>query len=196
MKHLYIKCIVLFISCLYSIAPGSADKTQFHFNTTSPVFSSKKAKINGYKTPFIFLVNTGANKTVIDKNTAAQLKLPIIREMETVEGTAGTEQVSIAKVNQLQAGTAIVKNIEVSTRDLSEFITLKGYKVDGILGTDFLQQYAMTIDFKGKKLSFNKPKLAATKEKCIAFEMKDGIPRCEVTLAQLMPLPTLITTAV
>jgi hypothetical protein len=181
MKHLYFKASILFFSCLYSTVPVAQAQSVIPFQYYQSLIFIK-AKVNGHKTPLTFLVNTGANKTVIDTRTAEMLKLPVLSEGNYVEGTAGTEPVSIVAVKQIQAGTAVMKNMEVSKRNLAGFVTLKGHKVDGILGTDFLQAYAMTVDFKNKKLSFTKPKLAVTKQKCIAFEMQDGIPRCSVTL--------------
>jgi hypothetical protein len=135
-----------------------------------------KVKINGSRTHFTFLLNTTATNTAIDKRTAAILKLPVVREIDTVVGTAGKEAVTICRINTLQAGDAIVKNLEVNTRDLSTSVTFNGQKIDGILGMDFLKKFAVTLDFKKHKIIFANKYLVG-KQKFIPFELIDNVPR-------------------
>ena len=136
-----------------------------------------KAKINNGRTNFLFLINTGANTTVISKKTADILKLPVVRDVDSVIGTAGREPVSICKLRALSIGDAQVKDFEVTKRDLSKFVTYNGQQIDGIIGTDFLKNYAFTIDFVAKKLLFANKKIAVGKQKNIPFTVVDGIPR-------------------
>ena len=141
-----------------------------------------KGKINGGRTQYLFLVNTGANTTVIDKRTAGLLKLPVIRETDSVEGTAGSEYVALCSVKSIEIGKTSVKNMEVTRRDLSKFVTLNGQKIDGILGTDFLKNYAVTIDFNAKTIAFANKKAAVARQKTMPFKIVDGIPRFTVRL--------------
>lgn len=135
-----------------------------------------KVKINSNRANFIFLLNTTATNTAIDKRVANILKLPVVREIDTVVGTAGKEAVAICKVDVLRAGDAAVKNMEVNTRDLSSSVTLNGQKIDGILGMDFLKKFAVTIDFKKHKLIFAN-KYIPGKQKFIPFEIVNDVPR-------------------
>lgn len=160
--------------------PSSASQVPFQYYQ-SLIFV--KAKVNGGRTNYLFLVNTGANATVIDKRTGNLLKLPVIREADSVTGTAGREYVSLCDVKSIDiGGKAIVKDMQVTKRDLSKFVTMDGQKIDGILGTDFLQHFAVTIDFGQKKMSFATKKTVIVKQKTIPFTMVEGIPRFTVRL--------------
>ena len=141
-----------------------------------------KGKINNGRTNFLFLINTGANTSVISKKTADILKIPVVRDADTVIGTAGKEPVSICKLRSLSIGDASVADFEVTKRDLSKFVTYNGQQVDGIIGTDFLKNYAFTIDFVAKKLLFTNKKITVGKQKNIPFTVADGIPRIAVKL--------------
>jgi hypothetical protein len=137
-----------------------------------------KVKINSNRANFTFLLNTSANTSVIDKKLAGILKLPSTNKVDSVEGTAGMEEVSFCKITALQAGGATVKNIEITCRDLSGSGTYSGQKIDGILGTDFLKNFAIAIDFKNQTIAFVSNKLK-TKQRSIPFEISNGIPKLE-----------------
>lgn len=142
-----------------------------------------QARINGSRTNYTFLLNTGANKTVLDTRVAKSLKLPVLKEIDTVMGTAGHEQIAVCKVASLQSGTATVKNMEVTMRNLNTGTDPNGKRIDGILGTDFLQHTCINIDFKNQKIGITPQKPASiTSKQVIPFDMKDGIPRFRVKL--------------
>ena len=180
--------MVLFLSLLSYTGNTSAQSKKAPARKPAPTVASIpvdysqslifiKAKINGGRTNYLFLVNTGANTTVIDKRTAGLLKLPVIRETDSVEGTAGLEYVALCTVKTITAGNATVKNMEVTRRDLSKFVTLNGKKIDGILGTDFLKNFAVSLDFTTKRMVFSPKKTSVAKAKTMPFKMVDGIPR-------------------
>ena len=130
----------------------------------------------------LFLLNTGANATVVDKRIAEKLSLAVTREVDTVTGTAGKEPVTLVMVKTLAIGTTVLKNTVVTKRDLGTFITMDGQKIDGILGTDVLKQFALTIDYNTKRITFQKTTVPAANKKRITFDMRDGIPRFEARL--------------
>lgn len=134
-----------------------------------------KVKINGNRAHFLFLLNTTATTSAIDTRTADVLRLPVLRR-DSVEGTAGKEAIEVRKVDMLYAGESAVKDLVVNTRDLNNYITLNGRKIDGILGTDFLKKFVVNIDFKKHKLTFLS-KAVPGKQKYIPFEMVEGVPR-------------------
>jgi hypothetical protein len=180
--------LVLFLSLLSYTGNTSAQSKKAPAKKPAPAVASIpfdysqslifiKAKVNGGRTYYLFLVNTGANTTVIDKRTAELLKLPVIREQDSVEGTAGLEYVTLCSVKAITAGNATVKNMEVTRRDLSKFVTLNGKKIDGILGTDFLKNFAVSFDFTTKRMAFSPKKASIAKANIMPFKMVDGIPR-------------------
>ncbi len=136
-----------------------------------------RVKVNEKK-DLLFLMDTGANMSSLDRSTSELLKLPLIKE-DSVVGTAGTEAIRLCKTKTLQVGNIIVKGMNVNCRDLSKIVAPGVQKVNGILGTDFLKQYAITIDYGKKTITFVKAKTKPTREKIVHFEMISGIPRFE-----------------
>ncbi|HRO43896.1 MAG TPA: retropepsin-like aspartic protease [Flavipsychrobacter sp.] len=130
----------------------------------------------------LFLLNTGANTSVIDKRIADKLQLPVVKETDTVVGTAGKQAVEHVKIRSLTIGTTIMKDLVVTKRNIGDFLHLNGQKIDGVLGTDVLKNYALTIDYQAKKIAFQSAKIPAGRKKTISFDMTAGIPRVEMRL--------------
>jgi hypothetical protein len=130
----------------------------------------------------LFLLNTGANTTVIDKRIGDKLELPVTRETDTVIGTAGKQPVALVKVRTLAIGKTIMRDLVITKRNIGDFVRLNGQKIDGILGTDVLRNYALTIDYNTQKIAFQNAKIPTGTKKCISFDMREGIPRLEVRL--------------
>lgn len=168
---------VLLTVCMLTQNPAVPAQTPVNFEYYQSLIFIK-VKINSNRANFTFLLNTSANTTVIDKKLAGIIKLPIVNKTDSVEGTAGMEEVSFCKINTLQVGGATVKNMEVTCRDLSGSGTYSGQKIDGVLGTDFLKNFAIAIDFKSQTIAFVSTKLK-TKQKSLPFELHNGIPKFE-----------------
>lgn len=140
-----------------------------------------RVKVNEKK-DLLFLMDTGANISSLDRATAELLKLQVIKEGDSVVGTAGTEAIRLCKTKTLQVGSIIVKGMNINCRDLSRVIAPGTQKVNGILGTDFLKKYAITIDYGKKTILFSKAKTKPSREKIVHFEMASGIPRFEARI--------------
>lgn len=130
----------------------------------------------------LFLVHTGANTSFIDSRICNKLHLPIVKENDSVTGTAGRQKVALVRIKSLAIGNTIMRDLTVSRREIENFIAANGRRVDGILGTDVLKNYALTIDFQGKKIAFQSAKIPAGRKKTISFDMAEGIPRVEIRL--------------
>lgn len=139
-----------------------------------------KVKVNGGR-DLLFLMNTGANTTVIDKQAAERLKLAPLRK-DSVTGTAGREPVAIIRTKTIAVGRATVRNLVVTRRDLSKFIKCNGKQIDGILGTDFLKNFAITIDFRARKATFAHAAPFRKKKLFIPFKMVGDIPCIEARI--------------
>jgi hypothetical protein len=127
----------------------------------------------------LFLFDTGANASAVDEGTSDNLKLSIVRS-DSVEGSAGTILVQMVKINSITTGNATVKDLEFSKQDLSYSLAPPGKHIDGILGTDFMKHFIVTIDFKNHQVSFSKK--IKINNKSIPFEMDNGIPRIKTTV--------------
>lgn len=139
-----------------------------------------KVKVNGGR-DLLFLMNTGANTTVIDKQAADRMALNPLRK-DSVTGTAGKEPVEIVKTKTIAIGKATVRNLVVTQRDLSKFIKCNGKKIDGILGTDFLKNFAIIIDYRARKATFARAAPLKNKELFIPFKMEGDIPCVEARI--------------
>lgn len=130
----------------------------------------------------LFLVHTGANTSVIDSRISSKLHLPVVKENDSVTGTAGRQKVALVRIKSLAIGNTVMRDLTVSRREIENFIAANGRRVDGILGTDVLKNYAMTIDFQGKKIAFQSARIPTGRKKTISFDMTEGIPRVEIRL--------------
>jgi len=100
---------------------------------TVPVF------LNG-KGPFGFVVDTGANRTVVSTEVAAACDLPGAGQAE-VHGIAGAEPTQLAAVRRLSVGS-------VSSGGLALPVLPRGrLGADGLLGVDILKGRQMLLDF-------------------------------------------------
>ena len=175
MKRTITSCfaVVLFILCSPSLL--QAQKPVSFIYHQSLIFL--RVKVNEKKN-LLFLMDTGANISSIDNNTCELLNLPVLSS-DSIDGTAGIEAVTIRKTKIVQFGGHTEKNMKLVCRDLSRFVTPGHEKLAGILGTDFMRKYAITIDYNKKTVLFSKKKPTIRKEKVVAFDMSGGIPRFE-----------------
>jgi hypothetical protein len=135
-------------------------------------------KINN-SASLLFLFDTGANTSAIDNKASEKLALPIIRK-DSVEGTAGTIPVLIVKVNSLSAGNARVQDLALTKQDLSYSLAPPGKSADGILGTDFMKHFVISIDFQLRQISFSKK--IKHNHNGISFEMDNDIPTIQCSI--------------
>lgn len=170
-KHLLL--LLLIVAALNSV--GQTVKFQYY---QSLIFIPVKIQ----NVQLLFLLNTGANTSVIDNRVAEQLKLPVIKERDSVTGTAGKSVVALVHIDNLTIGNTSIKNLTVSKRNIESFLRINGQKIDGILGTDILKNYALTIDFQSQKIAIQNAKIPAGRKKTVSFDMYEGIPRVEMRL--------------
>jgi len=98
-----------------------------------------KVKING-NSPFLFLIDTGAESTFISPEVAAKLKLsPDSMKPIQVQGFCGLELASYTTLSEVQVGDRALNNIESVV--LQNTAVLDSLKVDGILGQNFLNSF-------------------------------------------------------
>uniref|UniRef100_UPI0032171FD8 retropepsin-like aspartic protease n=1 Tax=uncultured Draconibacterium sp. TaxID=1573823 RepID=UPI0032171FD8 len=105
-----------------------------------------------------WVIDTGASKTVFDKNLAAQY---LLSEDESEElHSAGindeTIKTSIGYLNPFVLGSLKVEHLKVALLDMSHINELYSKAVDiqicGLIGSDFLVNYGAVIDYKRKRL--------------------------------------------
>lgn len=105
-----------------------------------------------------FLLDTGANITVITPNLARRLGVELASgEPKTRARVASGQEVevSVVRVRSLGVGSARVENLGVVVYDLPALApgALPSVIVDGLLGTDFVGRFTMTVDPRAGKLT-------------------------------------------
>ena len=95
--------------------------------------------VNG-RGPFAFVVDTGANRSVISSELAAALALPAAGRVD-VHGIAGVEPAPLAGIRSFRVG-------ETSSKDLVFPVLPRGkLGADGLLGVDVLRSRRIFLDF-------------------------------------------------
>lgn len=120
------------------LVEGQAD---YHKRMTVPV------TIEG-EGPFNFMIDTGAQATVVTRGLAEKLALPAAGQA-TVVGMAGTKSVDLFALNGLEFAARVFDNIE------APMLEARNIGADGILGLDSLQDLRVMIDFRENTIAVN-----------------------------------------
>lgn len=98
------------------------------------------------KGPFLFIVDTGADHTVISRELAAALKLPAGPSVD-LNDTAGVGVVGTASIDTLRVGP------KTATHLTAPVLSRADIGADGMLGIDALRGQRVVLDFKAKRMS-------------------------------------------
>lgn len=96
--------------------------------------------------PYRFLVDTGADRTVVSRQLAGRLEL-VSGPGGTLHSVTGTSPVQTVTVRQLRISTRTIGKIDAPVLDAAHL------GAEGILGTDSLRAQRVMFDFKNKLLS-------------------------------------------
>lgn len=99
--------------------------------------------------PVGFLIDTGAERTVLGNVVAAGLPGP--RRAATLVHIAGRAPVEVVEVERLSLGRSVYRGIEAPVLPRATM------GVDGILGTDALQDQRVLFDFKAGRVTLIQP---------------------------------------
>ena len=103
-----------------------------------------------------FVLDTGASQTVIDKPLAQSIGPQTV---STFSVTAGSKAVPLGYLNvgKIQIGDLIMENIPALVADLSSFRATLGQRPAGLIGTSVLKRFAVTIDYRDRKIILTDP---------------------------------------
>jgi len=109
-------------------------------------------QING-KGPFKFIIDSAASRTLIYENLRRQLDIKFIAgETTFVHGAVINERRPILPLRMLGVGS--LELYDVRSFSLPDPIVTKGPLPKGILGLDFLSQYAMYVNVEEQRIVF------------------------------------------
>ncbi len=110
-----------------------------------------KIKINHSREEYTFILDTGA-LTMVSERIAEKLSLPEGIEIDA-SGTGGNSRaINLVKLDSIIAGSMEVKNCAAGVIDFSAIFP---HTIDGILGSNFLQHFKVTIDYQKQELTLS-----------------------------------------
>jgi len=107
-------------------------------------------RING-KGPYLFLVDTGSNRSCISRKLADELSLPAGPQV-AVHTVVKSQVRPTVVIDRLQLGTRSQRRVKVPALDL-----VGSDDVDGILGVDWLKGQRLVLNFKNHELEVMAP---------------------------------------
>lgn len=112
-------------------------------------------------TPSCWIVDTGASKTVLDKNLSLHYELMDPDDMEDYQSAGinqGMMETSVGKLTYLRFGEVKIIGQKVALIDLNHVNDIYGkytsYRIAGLLGGDILMQRQCKIDYANKIIQF------------------------------------------
>jgi predicted aspartyl protease len=100
--------------------------------------------ING-QGPFAFMVDTGANSSVISSETADQLGL-VRRQKVALHGIAGVQVVDTGRIDRLRVGRRVNRDMVLSVLSQTHLGT------SGLLGLEWLGANSLMLDYGGRQM--------------------------------------------
>jgi predicted aspartyl protease len=100
------------------------------------------------KGPYEFILDTGAYRCLLSPEISSSIGIHA-ESQQRATGVGGTVTISSAHVSSLLVGTANQENVEVAiTDELSRLGEAVQSKVDGVLGSNFLKDFRVGLDYR------------------------------------------------
>jgi hypothetical protein len=111
--------------------------------------------------PSCWIIDTGASKTVLDKNLNPYYEVIESTDMEDYQSAGinqGMMETSVGKLTYLRFGDLKITGQKVALIDLDHVNEIYGkytsYRIAGLLGGDILMQHQCRIDYATKVIQF------------------------------------------
>lgn len=157
------RCLALILLCLSLSFIATAQTptpryrfTSGHSSLNVPIELSNnlivlKVRVNQSR-PLAFIFDTGASISVIDPQSARALGLRSTGKLK-LAATGGSVQSGLTKPVSLSISGVTAFNQTLATIDLDMVAPLFGYKIDGIIGHDFIHNFVVEIDYASSLMS-------------------------------------------
>ena len=144
-------------------AHATAETLPFNFDNNHIMV---QARVNG-SVPIWFLVDTGANYTVINTSRLDELHLSTYGGMKTIGGGSAAASGAYVEHATYRLGEVELRDQHAAVLELKGLEKLYGMPMGGILGFDFLSRFVVDIDYVAQTLtlrprSFDTTKLPGT----------------------------------
>lgn len=130
-----------------------------------------KAKLNRSPKEYTLVFDTGA-LTLIRESVAK--KLDILPGLEVAaKGSAGKSTVvQLVTLNNLSVGNMVVTDCAAGVLSESSFSDIFPQNIDGVLGSNFLKLFKVTIDYKNKEITLSQAAESLEQQGAIAIPIK------------------------
>jgi predicted aspartyl protease len=133
------------------LARGYTDAKPLRFDLYRDYLIVARGSVGSQK-DLNFLLDTGANPTVVDRRVAHKLHLQ--ERPSVLAGINGQVQAGLATVPSLQFGPIRRDNFGVVVEDLSFFSKAIPVRIDGVIGLDVVGQSPFEIDYAASRIFF------------------------------------------
>ena len=155
------KFVSIFVACLlaslcaslaYSQNRSQVVEVPFTFERNSVVV---QAKINGQGS-YNLLLDTGAEESAIDVNTAKELGLTLkaISSGKIVATGKRENTLFLTKFSQIEVGSLVVRDLLAVATDFSKISQRIGIPVHGVVGYNFLKDRVVQFDYPHRVIRF------------------------------------------
>jgi hypothetical protein len=108
-----------------------------------------EARINGQ--PAVLILDTGSNHTIVSTKFV-DVSVPALKNLVASKKGSGYSGNGVFTTATVSVGPALWRDHPIVAMDTNELSKSMGESVDGMLGTDFLDEFAAVIDFRQHKL--------------------------------------------
>ena len=127
--------------------------------------------------PYRFLIDTGAERTVVSDIVAARVAGP--RTPATLIHMAGRTAVEVVRVRRLALGRSVYPNLD------APILARRTMGMDGVLGADALQEQRILFDFAGGTVTLISPREVASAAEGIVIRARRRSGRLILTTARI-----------
>lgn len=141
-----------------------------------------QARINNSE-PIWLALDTGANLNIINKRVFDRLALNA-KGAVNLTGGGGTAKGEFAENATISLPGVSAYKQPIASAPL-DAMSLEGHEVEGLIGTPFLMNFVVEIDYEHKMLTFHDPKVynLASAPEAIVMEDRNGWPYVEAELS-------------
>ena len=164
----YIRFLTLVTACLFCppfLTHATAQTINYRFTSGQSALGVPfemsgdlvvmKVRVNKSR-PLNFVFDTGAGISVLDPQSARALRLRSKGKLK-VDATGGSVQSGLIGPVSLSVPGVEVFNQSLATIDLDAFTPLFGFKIDGIIGHDFINSFVVEIDYASGVMNLYEP---------------------------------------
>jgi len=138
-------------SSLYVVSGTDSATIGFDLKGNRPVVL---LKVNNFKDPLRFVLDTGSGISVISNQTAKRLKIKEIARGGFAKGIGGTGKFEIVYgfLKEVQLGSVRIKNIPVYIREFHHNV----HEIDGYIGISLISKFLTTVDYGEKTFTLDR----------------------------------------